>query len=1230
TNIKKTSEVIFLGNNSSYGQIYPHKGTVIVQGTGSDIQGAEDSFNFAWRQLTGNFEIVAKLVSLQGNIDPWAKAGLMMRETLNSSSKNIFFGMASKNMDVYQRRNSNSGQTTVSPRFNYSEFDNKPIWLKMKRVDNTIYTEFSSDGVTWRAYRSEAVAMDCNVFVGLAVTAHNTKWKCTAAFDEVKVTDLQDAVACVCSSNGVSNQSLWIEKFQIGTSNGTQYGYLFNQTGKNYGYGDYYSFNLAYRKELQTQPGLTYPFTITAGSAPNMLNTKYYAITIDFNGDGDFDDPGEQVHRGGATGFITIPSWVKTAPMRMRVSVKFDSPADACERDFQGEVEDYGLSIVNPRNYCTPAVSNPTFFFKKIAVNNLERFPVYPASSSYTLVTQPTITACAGGSLNVSIQPGENMVTNGFTYVVTGFIDYNFDGDFADAGERIFEKVAYTSAGEPDHMYVNVAIPSNLSVSTRMRVSIIPKSSNYTADPCGGTRTTEDYVINIINDSPAVYSISAASICQGQNLMVNLSDTDAGTTYRVLVNNVGTNAILAGTGNATSISLSHEYFNNGDSISVEATKASGSKKMMSPNYIQAVVNGVSQIYDVLDQNPLQVAPNTSAIVRLNASETGANYFALVNGVVNGNAVAGTGNALTFTIPSASFSEGDIISVAAMKGVCNTLMNNSVAVSIVPCLGGGSTTESWIESITFNGRQITTGNNDGHADFTNNHLLTSYGLTGSITITPGFTASAVARYYKVWIDFNQDGDFNDVSELVASSTATASAYTKSFTIPAGAKPGITKLRISQRADSSSDPCYVQGQGEVEDYHVFIEPYCLPPGTGATTYIEHMKVGELTNVSGLDHGYGSYLYLSTTLKTGKNIPYKIVSSSTAPNQYYYIYIDLNADGFFTSTERLVSVTGSGSVEGNLVIPEGTLPTLTRMRIVNSKATIPDSSCGAAFDGETEDYTVEIQDYCDAGVSVAAYLFVNRFRFAGQIDNTSQWSDQAWSGSTDYSQLIAQATPGSTYSFTITPGYTNPSYKPNFSIKIWVDYNRDGIFDDATEKAFFKENNTAEVTASLSIPASAVAGKARMRVMLFRSGEVTSSPEPCFEAWTRYSDDPSVWVFGEVEDYSIQINQSGSGRVATVNTYTDPETHEHAEAIVGGIQFYPNPATGDHGTLKVEVEMLQDIRISLMDLTGKVYNSVLHPQVSGLFSAEVGLNGLPEGVYIVKVDGSTFTKGIKLIRK
>ena len=98
-----------------------------------------------------------------------------------------------------------------------------------------------------------------------------------------------------------------------------------------------------------------------------------------------------------------------------------------------------------------------------------------------------------------------------------------------------------------------------------------------------------------------------------------------------------------------------------------------------------------------------------------------------------------------------------------------------------------------------------------------------GKNYNITVTPGFSGSVQGRYTEVYIDYNQDGIFSS-SESVFASARSSNAVTGEISVPAGAKPGLTRMRVSMLAQPNIGPCPgSSGQiGEVEDYCVQIDP------------------------------------------------------------------------------------------------------------------------------------------------------------------------------------------------------------------------------------------------------------------------------------------------------------------------------------------------------------------------------------------------------------------------
>jgi len=151
-------------------------------------------------------------------------------------------------------------------------------------------------------------------------------------------------------------------------------------------------------------------------------------------------------------------------------------------------------------------------------------------------------------------------------------------------------------------------------------------------------------------------------------------------------------------------------------------------------------------------------------------------------------------------------------------------------SISYCTSTASnSTYSSIEGVELAGESITLNKTSsvctGYSDFTTgeNKPDLDQGGSYSLTVTYGSCSSSYASGVAAWIDYNQDGDFGDAGEqiCVVSSESTG-PYVFNFTVPAGATPGDTRIRIILDESSiPSNPCFTgYSWGETEDYTITI--------------------------------------------------------------------------------------------------------------------------------------------------------------------------------------------------------------------------------------------------------------------------------------------------------------------------------------------------------------------------------------------------------------------------
>ncbi len=112
-----------------------------------------------------------------------------------------------------------------------------------------------------------------------------------------------------------------------------------------------------------------------------------------------------------------------------------------------------------------------------------------------------------------------------------------------------------------------------------------------------------------------------------------------------------------------------------------------------------------------------------------------------------------------------------------------------------------------------------------------------GSSQTISYQTGFVGTAYAEYFRIYADWNQDGDFLDAGETLASSTNTAAVTTvrsAAFTVPTTAKSGKTRLRIVMSDNTATNSCGTYSYGETEDYSVTVSggTIAAPTLTGNT--------------------------------------------------------------------------------------------------------------------------------------------------------------------------------------------------------------------------------------------------------------------------------------------------------------------------------------------------------------------------------------------------------------
>jgi hypothetical protein len=163
-----------------------YTGQLQVTGSGSDIWGASDGFQFCYQTLVGNGTVTGQLTSMPtgSGISASAKAGLMMRNDLTPGSMNAFMDI----MGTYGLRFSVRTQTGATSTRVGTSGTAAPYWFKLTRANNVFTGYASPDGVTWTMVGSPTTILMNNViYVGMAVTSYTINSSMSASFGSVGI-----------------------------------------------------------------------------------------------------------------------------------------------------------------------------------------------------------------------------------------------------------------------------------------------------------------------------------------------------------------------------------------------------------------------------------------------------------------------------------------------------------------------------------------------------------------------------------------------------------------------------------------------------------------------------------------------------------------------------------------------------------------------------------------------------------------------------------------------------------------------------------------------------------------------------------------------------------------------------------------------------------------------------------------------------------------------------------
>jgi hypothetical protein len=230
--------------------------------------------------------------------------------------------------------------------------------------------------------------------------------------------------------------------------------------------------------------------------------------------------------------------------------------------------------------------------------------------------------------------------------------------------------------------------------------------------------------------------------------------------------------------------------------------------------------------------------------------------------------------------------------------------------------GNSVADEYIKTVSFAGINNTTGANAGYGNFTSIVGNVTKGSTYALQLIPGYTGSAYPEYWRVWIDYNGDMDFDDAGELAFDAgTTSTTTVNGTITIPSTATvSGNTRMRVSMKYNGAPTQCETFGYGEVEDYTLNIAnptSCTVPTNLIASNITSNSATVSWTAVSGASSYTVQYkLSSATTWSSSTATTNSINLTGLNASSTYNVQVRSNCSSGSSSYSSAINFTTSSS--------------------------------------------------------------------------------------------------------------------------------------------------------------------------------------------------------------------------------------------------------------------------------------------------------------------------------
>lgn len=242
----------------------------------------------------------------------------------------------------------------------------------------------------------------------------------------------------------------------------------------------------------------------------------------------------------------------------------------------------------------------------------------------------------------------------------------------------------------------------------------------------------------------------------------------------------------------------------------------------------------------------------------------------------------------------------------------------------------------------------------------------------------------------------------------------------------------------------------------------------------------------------------------------------------------------------------------------------------------------------------FTTLMIEYCTLVSNNSDDEYISNVTITGELGlgvNSTSGASNYTNYSSNPARLVRLVQGSTNNVISVSKTWTGSQYSEGVSV--WIDFNRNGTYEESEKVMSIAANTTTPVTATFAVPADAYIGEKTvgMRVALRYNANQTT---PC-----------GTFSYGEVEDYAVKIS-------ATMGVNDTAKSQQ--------IQVYPNPA----------IDVLNVTKVN-GNASYTIYNMAGQAVAKGKVSDnKVAVSALVKGVYIIAIDSNDEVTKVKFIKK